>query len=71
MIVGASYDIQGSSRAQLHLRQILDAYIEHQKEVVVRRTRFDKEKAEARAHILEGLLIALDHIDESDSHHPC
>ena len=34
------------------------------KEVVVRRTRFDKEKAEARAHILEGLLIALDHIDE-------
>lgn len=48
----------------LSLRQILDAYIEHQKEVVVRRTRFDKEKAEARAHILEGLLIALDHIDE-------
>lgn len=42
----------------------MDAYIEHQKEVVVRRTRFDKEKAEARAHILEGLLIALDHIDE-------
>ncbi|HGR7314368.1 TPA: DNA gyrase subunit A [Streptococcus pneumoniae] len=48
----------------LSLRQILDAYIEHQKEVVVRRTRFDKEKAEARAHILEGLLIALDYIDE-------
>ena len=48
----------------MSLRQILDAYIEHQKEVVVRRTRFDKEKAEARAHILEGLLIALDHIDE-------
>ena len=48
----------------LSLRQILDAYIEHQKEVVIRRTRFDKEKAEARAHILEGLLIALDHIDE-------
>ena len=46
------------------LRQILDAYIEHQKEVVTRRTQFDKEKAEARAHILEGLLIALDHIDE-------
>ena len=48
----------------LSLRQILDAYIEHQKEVVTRRTQFDKEKAEARAHILEGLLIALDHIDE-------
>ena len=42
----------------------MDAYIEHQKEVVTRRTQFDKEKAEARAHILEGLLIALDHIDE-------
>ena len=48
----------------LSLRQILGAYIEHQKEVVTRRTVFDKEKAEARAHILEGLLIALDHIDE-------
>lgn len=48
----------------LSLRQMLDAYIEHQKEVVTRRTQFDKEKAEARAHILEGLLIALDHIDE-------
>lgn len=48
----------------LSLRQILGAYIEHQKEVVTRRTIFDKEKAEARAHILEGLLTALDHIDE-------
>lgn len=48
----------------LSLRQILGAYIDHQKEVVTRRTIFDKEKAEARAHILEGLLIALDHIDE-------
>ncbi|MFC5631344.1 MULTISPECIES: DNA gyrase subunit A [Streptococcus] len=48
----------------LSLRQIIDNYIEHQKEVVVRRTRFDKEKAEARAHILEGLLVALDHLDE-------
>ncbi|AWN61490.1 DNA gyrase subunit A [Streptococcus sobrinus] len=48
----------------LSLRQIIDNYIEHQKEVIVRRTRFDKEKAEARAHILEGLLIALDHLDE-------
>jgi len=56
--------IQNGVPKILSLRQILDAYIEHQKEVVVRRTRFDKEKAEARAHVLEGLLIALDHIDE-------
>ncbi|VIV06027.1 DNA gyrase subunit A [Streptococcus pneumoniae] len=56
--------IQNGIPKILSLRQILDAYIEHQKEVVVRRTRFDKEKSEARAHILEGLLIALDHIDE-------
>ena len=56
--------IQNGVPKILSLRQILDAYIEHQKEVVVRRTLFDKEKAEARAHILEGLLIALDHIDE-------
>ncbi|MGV3322124.1 DNA gyrase subunit A [Streptococcus hyovaginalis] len=48
----------------LTLRQILDNYIAHQKEVIVRRTEFDKAKAESRAHILEGLLIALDHLDE-------
>ncbi|HEQ8555372.1 TPA: DNA gyrase subunit A [Streptococcus pyogenes] len=48
----------------LSLRQIIDHYISHQKEVIIRRTRFDKDKAEARAHILEGLLIALDHLDE-------
>ena len=56
--------IQNGVPKILSLRQILDAYIEHQKEVVTRRTQFDKEKAEARAHILEGLLIALDHNDE-------
>ena len=56
--------IQNGVPKILSLRQILDAYIEHQKEVMTRRTQFDKEKAEARAHILEGLLIALDHIDE-------
>ena len=56
--------IQNGVPKILSLRQILDAYLEHQKEVVTRRTQFDKEKAEARAHILEGLLIALDHIDE-------
>ncbi|HFI0234529.1 DNA gyrase subunit A [Streptococcus suis] len=56
--------IQNGVPKILSVRQILGAYIEHQKEVVTRRTQFDKEKAEARAHILEGLLIALDHIDE-------
>lgn len=48
----------------LSLKRILENYIEHQKEVITRRTIFDKNKAEARAHILEGLRIALDHIDE-------
>lgn len=47
----------------LSLKQILVDYIEHQIEVVTRRTIFDKARAEARAHILEGLRIALDHID--------
>ena len=56
--------IQNGVPKILSLREILLAYIEHQKEVVTRRTVFDKEKAEARAHILAGLLIALDHIDE-------
>ncbi len=56
--------IQGGVPKILSVKKILTAYIEHQKEVVVRRTQFDKEKAESRAHILEGLLIALDHIDE-------
>ncbi len=48
----------------LSLHQLLYHYLEHQKEVIVRRTRYDLDKAEARAHILEGLLIALDNIDE-------
>ncbi len=48
----------------LSLKRILENYLEHQKEVITRRTIFEKEKAEARAHILEGLRIALDHIDE-------
>nr|WP_159723136.1 DNA gyrase subunit A [Enterococcus sp. CSURQ0835] len=48
----------------LTLKQILENYIAHQKHVITRRTIFDKKKAEARAHILEGLRIALDHIDE-------
>ena len=48
----------------LSLKRILENYVEHQKEVITRRTIFDKNKAEARAHILDGLRIALDHIDE-------
>lgn len=48
----------------LNLYQILDEYMKHQKEVVTRRTRFDLRKAEERAHILEGYVIALDNIDE-------
>ncbi len=48
----------------LTLRDMVYYYLEHQKDVVTRRTRFDLNKAQARAHILEGLLKALDHIDE-------
>jgi DNA gyrase subunit A len=48
----------------LTLRQILDCYIDHRKEVILRRTQFELDKALARAHILEGLKIALDNIDE-------
>ena len=48
----------------LTLRQCIDYYLEHRKEVVLRRTKFELDKAEARAHILQGLKIALDNIDE-------
>ena len=48
----------------LNLKQILYYYLKHQEEVITRRSRFELDKAEAKAHILEGLLIALDHIDE-------
>lgn len=48
----------------LNLKQILEYYIEHRQDVIVRRTRYDLKKAEARLHILEGLRIALDHIEE-------
>ena len=50
--------------AVINLRQAIDHYIRHQKEVVTRRTKFDLEKAEAHAHILEGLKKAIDFIDE-------
>ncbi|MDR3071962.1 MAG: DNA gyrase subunit A, partial [Clostridiales Family XIII bacterium] len=48
----------------LSLKEILYHYLEHQRDIVTRRTKFDLKKAEARAHILEGLMIALDNIDE-------
>ncbi len=48
----------------MNLKEVLSYYVDHQIDVTVRRTRFDLKKAEDRAHILEGLRIALDHIDE-------
>ncbi|MQL53208.1 DNA gyrase subunit A [Desulfofundulus thermobenzoicus] len=54
----------GGQPRVLNLKQVLEHYLDHQKEVVTRRTRFDLARAEARAHIVEGLRIALDHIDE-------
>ena len=48
----------------LNLKEVLGYYLDHRLDVIVRRTQFELNKAEARAHILEGLLIALDHIDE-------
>ncbi len=55
--------VDGEPRV-LNLKELLHHYIEHQKDVIVRRTKFELERAEARAHILEGLIIALDNIDE-------
>jgi len=54
---------QGTPRT-LGLKDIISKYIDHQKEVIIRRTRFDLKKSENRVHILEGFKIALDHIDE-------
>ena len=54
----------GGTPKLLTLREMLQHYIDHQVDVVTRRTRFDLKKAQARAHILEGYLMALDHIDE-------
>ncbi|MBO7710938.1 MAG: DNA gyrase subunit A [Lachnospiraceae bacterium] len=48
----------------MNIQEILEHYLKHQEDVVTRRTRYDLNKAQERAHILEGLLIALDHIDE-------
>ena len=55
--------VDGEPRV-MNIKEILHHYINHQRDVIVRRTKYDLDKAEARAHILEGLLIALDHIDE-------
>jgi DNA gyrase subunit A len=48
----------------LNIKELLNYFVEHRKEVIVRRTQFELDKAEARAHILEGLKVALDHLDE-------
>jgi len=55
--------VDGEPRV-LTLKQVLEYYLDHQKDVIVRRTKYDLEKAQKRAHILEGLIIALDNIDE-------
>ena len=56
--------IAGGKPVQMGLKQILAHYIDHQKNVITRRTKYDLQQAEARAHILEGLIIAVDNLDE-------
>ena len=56
--------VDGRQPKVLHLRKILQCYIDHRKVVITRRTRFELKQAEDRAHILDGLLIALNHLDE-------
>ncbi len=56
--------VVGNRPRLLNVKQILSYFLEHRREVVIRRTRFDLEKSEARAHILDGLKIAIDNIDE-------
>jgi len=56
--------VVGNRPMLLNLKHILAYFLEHRREVVIRRTRFDLDKSEARAHILEGLKIAIDNIDE-------
>lgn len=56
--------LAGGKPKVLSLRDMIDHYLGHRQEVVIRRTRFELAKAEARAHILEGLRIAIDHLDE-------
>ena len=56
--------VDGVHPRTLSLKQMLVHYIDHQKEVVTRRTKFELDRAEKRAHVLEGYLIALDNLDE-------
>lgn len=56
--------LDGLTPKTLGLKDIISKYIDFQREVIIRRTKFDLGKAEARVHILEGLKIALDHIDD-------
>ena len=63
-LVGNAQDPKKLEPKVLNLKQVLFHYVNHQKEIITRRTIFDLKKAEARAHILEGLRIALDNIDE-------
>ena len=56
--------IAGGKPVQMGIKRMLEYYIEHQKNVVTRRTRYELAQAEARAHILEGLIIAVDNLDE-------
>ena len=56
--------LEGGRPKQLSLKEILNDYLDHQVDVIVRKTKFDLKKAKDRAHILEGLRIAMDHIDE-------
>ncbi len=54
----------GNEPKYMNIKEMLKYYLKHQEDVVTRRTKYDLNKAEERAHILEGLLIALDNIDE-------
>ena len=56
--------IAGGKPVQMGIREIIRHYIDHQKSVVTRRTKFDLEQAQSRAHILEGLIVAVDNLDE-------
>src|SRR4029079_24467 len=56
--------IVGGQPRTMNIKEVLQLFLEHRKEFVTRRTAFELKQAEARAHILEGLKIALDHLDE-------
>ena len=64
IVVKVKYEAMANVVLNNLLKQILKYYVRHRHEVIVRRTKYELEQAEKRAHILEGLLIALDHLDE-------